>query len=124
MPASDWPVEVVPLFGCWRWTGRVDDDGYGIVWQGRQPAKAYRQIYETEVGPVPPDKVLDHTCRERYCVAPHHLEPVSKAENELRKSWTYRVRRRKCGRGHSLTDAIMTRCGGRVCRSCNSAAGL
>ena len=51
---------------------------------------------------------LDHLCRRRNCVALHHLEPVTRAENERRKSWAYRCRRKLCARGHELASALVT----------------
>lgn len=117
------PIAVLPIFGCWEWTGTKDRDGYGLIWRGRTPTKAYLAVYEAEVGPVPEGKVLDHECRNRACVAPHHLEPVSKAVNEQRKSWASRARRTKCRNGHDLsTNRVVTPQYGVVCRACNEEA--
>lgn len=110
-------------FGCWLWEGYLDDRGYPIVWRGRSPVGAHRVVYELELDAVPEDKVLDHTCRNRACVAPHHLEPVTQRENELRKSWQYRARIKRCKNGHALEQtAVVTPDGGRVCRTCNQEA--
>ncbi|UQA97673.1 HNH endonuclease [Streptomyces halobius] len=35
-------------------------------------------------GELPPEQHLDHLCRNRACVTPDHLEPVSCAENPRR----------------------------------------
>ena len=108
------------IFGCWIWTGRTNQGGYPVIWQGRKPVSAYKVSYELVRGPVPADRVLDHVCRNRMCVAPHHLEAVTKEENERRKSWPYRARIEKCQSGHALsTTGVMTEQGGRVCRECN-----
>lgn len=123
MSARDWSVEVDPIFGCWRWKGDLGNNGRPIVWRGQRPSSAYRVVYEREAGAVPPDRVLDHLCRRPDCVAPHHLEPVMKDENERRKSWRYRARIRRCPRGHDLTaNAAVTPEGGRTCRICNRGA--
>ena len=41
---------------------------------------------------------IDHLCRNRRCVNPEHLEPVSRGENVLR------------GDGHSARNARKTHC--------------
>ncbi len=111
--------------GCWLWTGKVDTRGgsgygYPIVWRSNKPSGAHRLVYELEVGPIPQGLVLDHLCRVRLCVAPHHLEPVTQHENELRKSWRYRAKRKTCKAGHDMAiNGVVTSEGGRVCRTCN-----
>lgn len=119
MAASDWNVEVDPLYGCWLYQGRTDKDGYPIEWRGNKPVKVYRLIYEAETGTkVPEDMVLDHGCAVRSCCAPHHLEPVSQSENLRRRNWRYKVRRKVCQFGHTMADAMVLATGGRVCRTC------
>src|SRR5690242_7882961 len=114
MPASAWPIEVDQVFACWRWKGEVGNNQRPIVWRGKYPSSAYRVVYPREVGAVPLDHVLDHLCRRPDCVAPHHLEPVTKDENERRKSWKYRARLHRCPQGHELAQhAALTPEGGR-----------
>jgi hypothetical protein len=116
-----WTVD--PVFGCWNWTGKTDRrDGRALVWRGRTPTSAQRAVYEQEVGPIPEGKELDHMCRNTMCVAPHHAEPVTRVENEKRKSWAYRARRATCPWGHDMNNAATTPEGGRVCRQCNRLA--
>ena len=111
-----------PIFGCHLWTGAKSDNGRPIVWQGRRPSYAYKLAYEQTFGPVPNDRVLDHLCRRVLCTNAWHLEPVTKSENELRKSWRYRAKRTHCMRGHELRTAMVTPEGGRVCRDCTRLA--
>lgn len=120
MSASDWPVEVDPVFGCELATGRLDRDGY--AYYGRSRLHLVRWI--DAHGPIPRDQdgrpmPLDHLCRRRHCSALHHLEPVSKAENERRKSWRYRVAMKRCPAGHDLAGALVTPEMGRICRVCH-----
>src|SRR5262245_38540844 len=107
------------VFGCEIALGRRDRDGY--VLRGRD--RAHRLAWERVHGPVPDGMELDHVCRRRDCIALHHLELVTRSENEKRKSWRYRMCREACANGHELrTTAIVTPEGGRVCRSCNREA--
>lgn len=115
-------VQVDPTYGCWLWTGKLDKDGYGLVWRGKRPSYAHRVVYEQEVGPVPEGKVLDHLCRRRNCVNQAHLEPVSQDENLHRRRWGKRVKQTQCAKGHSMGDCMVTPEGGRLCRTCRADA--
>lgn len=70
--------------GCWPWRGAVRGKGYGSFWDGTKSVRAHRFAYETFVGPIPDDRELDHLCRNRLCVNPQHLEPVTRSVNQLR----------------------------------------
>lgn len=106
------------VFGCRIWTGKRGSNGRPVVWNGRRPSSAYVLAWEAVNGKVAADRVLDHLCRRVLCVNVTHLEPVTRHENELRKSWSYRCRIAKCPRGHSMNDALVTPEMGRLCRTC------
>lgn len=78
--------------GCLLWLGSRTADGYGAIkvrLDGvRRDWRAHRLVYELLVGPIPDGMEPDHTCRNKLCVHPDHLEPVTHAEN-LRRAWVH-----------------------------------
>lgn len=94
--------------GCWEWTGARIRGGYGKFFLRKEPrpdggrktilTPAHRWAYEHLVGAIPDGLEIDHLCRNRGCVNPWHLEPVTHAENGWRKP-----RGGVCGNGHPFT---------------------
>lgn len=66
--------------GCWEWIGTLSSEGYGRF----EKDLAHRVSYRRSVGPIPEGLQLDHLCRNRRCVNPEHLEPVTGRINTLR----------------------------------------
>lgn len=111
---------------CWTWNGPGMGVGYGAFsFEGRNHY-AHRFSYELLVGPVPPGLELDHLCRNRRCVNPEHLEPVTHRENQLRGETVGALNARKthCPQGHPLAgrNVYVSPTGHRRCRPCNTAA--
>lgn len=110
--------------GCWTWTAGLDN-GYGRFRSGKRLVKAHRYSYTHLVGAVPNGLQLDHLCRNRACVRPDHLEPVTSRENILRGDAPAITRARhsgktECLRGHPY-DELNTYArpdGHRACRTC------
>ena len=110
--------------GCWLWTGKVQNSGYGQMSVFGGIAPAHRVAYELYVGAIPEGLVIDHLCRTRFCVNYEHLEPVTAQTNILRGNGLAAVNARKeeCLHGHPLSgDNVYLNAGRRHCRICVNA---
>lgn len=109
---------------CWMWTGMTSEGGYGSVRDDRKrQLAAHRVIYQALVGPVDPALHLDHLCRNKKCVNPDHLEPVTRRVNILRgySPQAMNARQTHCRKaGHPLSgeNVSVDRRGYRSCRTC------
>lgn len=102
--------------GCWEWIGFHDRLGYARIQVGRSGWMAHRIAYETFIGPIPDGLELDHLCRNRGCVNPTHLEPVTHLENMRRG---LHANKTQCPRGHPYdAENTLHRDGRRWCRIC------
>ncbi len=109
--------------GCWIWTGKRQRDGYGLVMHGHAFLSAHRVVYEDAIGGyLKASLQLDHTCRNRLCVNPAHLEPVTQRVNTLRSEGPSAInaRKQRCKRDHPFDDANtrIRKDGRRVCKAC------
>lgn len=124
---------VCPETGCWIWQRTKSADGYGTLclWTPRnkpkRSTKAHRLAYEEFVGPIPDGLQIDHLCRNRACICPDHMEPVTQQENVMRGDAKFvskrlALQRTHCKNGHEYTaenTAIYQNNHGRRCRECN-----
>ena len=100
---------------CWPWQAFRNEDGYGTFTRHHaRPMKAHRLAYEIAVGPIPDGLQIDHLCRNKACINPAHLEPVTQVENMRRRRWSH------CKWGHPFDEVntYTSPAGGRGCRIC------
>lgn len=111
--------------GCWQWTGSINHNGYGQITVGmygrHKTFLAHRAVYQQIVGPIR-SETLDHLCRNRACVNPSHLEPVTQRVNLLRgmSPAAQAARRDCCPRGHPyLPNNLLRGEKYRKCKRCH-----
>lgn len=104
---------------CWEWTASLAK-GYGQFWTGERIQMAHIWAWNFLVGEVAEGLDLDHLCRNRRCVNPDHLEPVTRGVNLSRGAHRNKTKTH-CPRGH-VYDEQNTYTWGRTnyrqCRAC------
>lgn len=111
---------------CWNWTATRCRGGYGQFRLDGKIQRAHRVSYLHLVGEIPAGLELDHLCRNRACVNPDHLEPVTRRENTIRGAAGEVNARRElsrthCKRGHAFDEQnTLWSKGRRYCRPCRA----
>lgn len=119
---------------CWEWRQPPSREGHYAVFRvtngagGLYTAQAHRVAYELLIAPIPEGLELDHLCRNRPCVNPWHLDPVTRLVNHRRSLPGRRGEPQRskthCKHGHQFTpeNTYFTAGSGRQCRLCRQAS--
>ena len=103
-------VQVNYTTGCWEWQAG-GNTGYGLFslrvsGYKRRPKQVYAHVWSFNylVGPIPDGLEIDHLCRNRACVNPKHMEPVTSYVNTMRGFGISAIMSMKlyCNRGHRM----------------------
>ena len=78
--------------GCWEWSGRLSDSGYGVFKMNGSYKQAHRISWSwSNEREIPEGMLIDHMCHNRSCVNPAHLRLATQALNmQNRKGATAR----------------------------------
>lgn len=108
---------------CWNWLGPRMRSGYGRASFSGRRGLAHRISYELLRAPVPSNLQIDHVCRNRLCVNPDHLCPMTRKENLRRGIGPTGIRHRQiaCKYGHPFDEknTRIRKNGTRQCRRCS-----
>lgn len=108
---------------CWSWKAYVNRGGYGVFTINRHKILAHRVAFELVRGHISEGLVIDHLCRNRACVNPSHMEPVTQKTNVLRGGGIAAqfAKRTSCVNGHRWSkDNLYKTTGKRTGRTCGA----
>lgn len=105
---------------CWEWTASTAGGGYGHFNYKKKQYTAHRTAYELLVGEIPKGLQIDHLCRNKKCVNPQHLEPVTPSQNICRGDTIPAVHAKKthCPNGHPYSGDNLYLSGKHQTRRC------
>jgi hypothetical protein len=117
----DLKVKLVGASGCLVRSGAPDPDGYGRFNIDGIPMLAHRVAWMLAGNELPKwPLVLDHTCRNRWCVNVDHLEVVTHLENRVRG--TRQQNKTTCRNGlHPWPESRVVSGGKPRCKPCHDA---
>lgn len=101
---------------CWDWKGTMFSNGYGAFKLKRKMWRSHRLSYSIFVGEIPSKHEIHHTCENRKCCNPEHLQLLKHPEHAR----THNIKKTHCKRGHEFTkeNTRISPTNKRICRKC------
>ena len=99
----------------------ITSNGYSRIKIDGKNIQAHRWAWEIVNGKIPNDKVIDHICRNKKCIAVDHLRIVTQQENVM--AGLHNIdNRSNCNQGHPFTkeNIMIRKSGKRECSKCNT----
>ncbi len=94
--------------GCRLWTAAIASGGYGQIWHLGRSALAHRVVLALKLGrTIRSDREAGHTCHNRLCVNPEHLEEVTHKQNILDRTLSGRGARGERAGSAKLTETLV-----------------
>jgi hypothetical protein len=114
---------------CWEWVGVILQSGYGQFSVKGDRYRTHRVAYVIYKGSIPDGFIVHHTCKNKSCVNPKHLECIDRSihsgnHNTENIKYHNNGSKTECKRGHPLKGINLrtfTSTKGkimRICRAC------
>jgi hypothetical protein len=110
--------------GCWEWTGFIMPNGYAEMSIRSHSQRVHRLMWLIKHGPIPPDKIVCHTCDNTICFNPDHLELGTHQENirqSVERGRHHESIKTHCAHGHAFAEHGVIY-GGKKKRFCKACA--
>lgn len=108
---------------CWLWTGPVDGEGKGVVYNQDKGWPIHRLLYTIQFGPITERDLLYSTCGVARCCNPHHYVAVQRGPIPRPIMGAFQTQVPRCRNGHAMTpENTYVFQGKPMCRDCRALA--
>jgi hypothetical protein len=108
---------------CWVWTGPVDGEGKGVIYNQNQTWPIHRLLYVIQHGPISERVLLYSTCGVPRCCNPMHYVALDRGPIRRPVIDLIQGAYPRCRNGHLMTPQNTYMFGGKaMCRDCRAAA--
>ncbi len=116
-PESHPLITVDQETGCWVGAGHDTGKGHTAIACGGSKTLGHVLFFAVFRGIVPRGMVLHHTCENKPCWNPWHLQPISPMDHRAKHT----AQRTACPHGHAYPEHAMRDSDGRLrCRICTT----